>query len=75
MTKKEPLERECSGGINIYAVPIFYKDQVIGSINAGITNPPLIKDKLETVARIYQTNVDILLQNAYAFKRLTTEEM
>ncbi len=75
MTKKEPVERECSGGINIYAVPIFYKDQVIGSINAGITNPPLIKDKLETVARIYQTNVDILMQNAYAFKRLTTEEM
>ncbi len=75
MTKKEPVERECSGGINIYAVPIFYKDQVIGSINAGITNPPLVKDKLETVARIYQTNVDILMQNAYAFKRLTTEEM
>ena len=75
MGKKEPLEKECSGGINIYAVPIFYKGQVIGSINAGVTNPPLIKDKLEAVAAIYRTNVDILIQNAYAFKRLTNEEM
>ncbi len=75
MIKKEPVERECSGGITIYAVPIFYKDQIIGCINAGVTNPPLIKDKLEAVASIYQTNANILIQNAYTFKRLANEEL
>ncbi len=73
--KREPVERECSGGINMYAVPIMYNEQVIGSINAGITNPPLGRKKLEQVARKYGTSVNEMLHYSYCCKRLTNEQI
>ncbi|MDF2984600.1 MAG: domain S-box protein [Eubacterium sp.] len=75
MEKREPVERECSGGIRIYAVPIMYNEQVIGSINAGITNPPLGRRKLEQIAQNYGTNTNEILYHAYSCKRLTNEEI
>lgn len=75
MDKCEPVEKECSGGIYIYAVPILYNGQVIGSINAGITNPPLEKGRIKSVAEIFGVADSELLQRAYTFKRLTNEEM
>lgn len=75
MDKIEPLERECSGGINIYAVPIMYKGQVIGCINAAITNPPLERNKLESIAGLFNIDTGDLMKYAYAYKRLTPEEI
>lgn len=75
MERREPVERECSGGINMYAVPIMYNEQVIGSINAGITNPPLGRKKLEQVARIYGKGLNEMLHYSYSCKRLTNEEI
>lgn len=70
-----PAERECSGGISIYAVPILYNEQVIGSINAGITNPPIEISKLRSVADTYGICDRELQQRAALFKRLTSEEI
>ena len=75
MDRLEPFEDECSGGVSIYAVPIIYKGKVIGSINAGVTNPPLNGGKLEDVACLFGTDSDPLKQHAHAYKRLTDEEM
>ncbi len=71
---KEPIEMECSGGIKVYAVPIIYKEQVIGSINAGITNPPLKRKKLEQVSQKYGIDIDELAKNAYQYRSMSKEE-
>lgn len=75
MEKREPVEMECSGGINIYAVPIMHNDWAIGSINAGITNPPLDKSKLESIAKLFNIDAGDLEQHACEYKRLTHKEM
>lgn len=75
MQTREPVEKECSGGIRIYAVPIIHNDQVIGSINAAITNPPLDKSRLESIARRFGIDAGDLTQHAYAHKGLALEEM
>ncbi|KNY25434.1 ATP-binding protein [Pseudobacteroides cellulosolvens] len=74
MDRKEPVEIQCCGGINIYAVPIIYKEQVIGSISAGITNPPLERSKLMDISKKYCIDVYDLVQRAYSTKRITKKE-
>lgn len=75
MERKEPVEIQCCGGINIYAVPIIYKEQVIGSISAGITNPPLERSKLIDISKKYCIDVYDLVQRAYSTKRITKKEI
>ncbi|MBF0339147.1 MAG: PAS domain S-box protein [Nitrospirae bacterium] len=60
MTDKRPVEMECSGGIVIYAAPIIADGMVIGSNNAGISNPPTDEKKIKEIADRYKVSPDEL---------------
>ncbi|MBF0319250.1 MAG: PAS domain S-box protein [Nitrospirae bacterium] len=64
MLDKRPFEMECSGGIVIYAAPIIADDIVIGSNNAGISNPPADEKKIAEIADKYKVSPDELLNIA-----------
>jgi PAS domain S-box-containing protein len=54
----EPFDlRGCKGGINIYAVPIKAEGKTIGAINVGYGNPPGEPEKLQALAKDYQTDL------------------
>jgi len=58
---RKPCEMECSGGIMIYAVPIIVHGMVIGSNNAGVSNPPTDEKKINEIAQRYKVNPKELL--------------
>jgi ligand-binding sensor protein len=58
---KKPCEMECSGGIKIYACPIIAEGMVIGSNNAGISNPPTDEKKIKEIAERYKVDPQELL--------------
>ncbi|MBF0342970.1 MAG: PAS domain S-box protein [Nitrospirae bacterium] len=60
--EKRPFEMECSGGIAIYAAPIIADGMVIGSNNAGISNPPTDENKIRQIADIYKVSPVELLR-------------
>lgn len=66
--KGEPVDIECSGGLRIYAVPIFVNEEVIGSINFGYGDLHKSSQQLEEIAGKYQVNIDELLKNARSHK-------
>ena len=61
---KKPCEIECSGGIKIYAAPIIADDMVIGSNNAGVSNPPTDEKKIKEIAEKYKVDPKELLRIA-----------
>ena len=62
ITDKKSCEIECSGGIRIFAAPIISNSIVIGSNNAGVSNPPTDKEKIEEIADRYHVDPDELLK-------------
>ena len=61
---KKPCEMECSCGIKIYAAPIIAEGIVIGSNNAGVSNPPTDEKKINEIAQKYKVNPKELLKIA-----------
>lgn len=61
---KRPCEMECSGGIKIYAAPIIANDMVIGSTNAGVSNPPTDEKGIKEIAEKYKVDPKELLRIA-----------
>ncbi len=61
---KKPCARECSGGIIIYAIPIVAEGVVIGSNNAGVSNPPTDIKRIKEIAERYQVKPERLLKIA-----------
>ena len=61
---KKPCEMECSGGIKIYAAPIIAEGMVIGSNNAGVSNPPTDEKKIKEIAERYKIDSKELLKVA-----------
>lgn len=61
---KKPCEMEYSCGIKIYAAPIIAKGLVIGSNNAGVSNPPTDEKKINEIAQKYKVNPKELLEIA-----------
>ncbi len=62
--QRKPCEVECSGGIRIYAVPIIAEGTVIGSNNAGVSNPPTDEKKINEIAGRYKVDPKELLRIA-----------
>jgi len=61
-------EIECSGGINLYTVPIFARNRAIGSINFGYGDPPKEYDKLVEISNLYQLNIEDLINEANKYE-------
>jgi diguanylate cyclase (GGDEF)-like protein/PAS domain S-box-containing protein len=68
MEKGEAVDRECIGGIRIYAVPIRASGEVIGSINAGYGDPPQDLNTLYELAEKYQVGVEDLKRQAARYE-------
>lgn len=64
---RSPVDIECSGGIHLYAVPIFSAGEVIGAINFGYGEPPRDVARLRTLADSYGLDLEKLIQEADAY--------
>ncbi len=64
----EPVDRECAGGLHIYAVPIRAGGEVVGAINVGYGDPPRDRAKLRELAAKYEVDVEELARHAEAYE-------
>ncbi len=67
IARRAPVDVECHGGLRLYSVPIFLRDEVIGAINFGYGDPPRDPDKLRALADAYQLDYETLLREAQAY--------
>lgn len=64
----EPVDRECAGGLHLYAVPIRAGQKLVGSINVGYGDPPRDPARLEELAAKYEVDVKQLTRHAEAYE-------
>jgi PAS domain S-box-containing protein len=64
----QPTDIECKGGIHIYAVPIYFGKEIIGSINFGYGVPPKDPQKIKELALLYGVKEEKLFELANSYK-------
>jgi two-component system CheB/CheR fusion protein len=64
---QKPMDIECSGGMRLFAAPIFAGEEVIGAINFGYGDPPQDPARLESLANAYQVDVEKLRHAAESY--------
>ena len=62
------VEHECPGGMLIYAAPIIVEGTVLGSICAGISNPPLDRSRIWEIAAQYHVDQARLFEAAEEYR-------
>jgi signal transduction histidine kinase/CheY-like chemotaxis protein/ligand-binding sensor protein len=60
ITTGQPAETRCEGGLQLYAMPIFARNQVVGAINCIYGQPPTDAAKLAQIAERYGVKVEEL---------------
>ncbi len=68
MADGKPVEVACHGGINLYAVPIYAHDQIIGAINCGFGSPPKEDIELKKLSKKYKIPIDDLRKQSHNYK-------
>ena len=63
-----PVDIECSGGIRLYALPVWANNEIIGAINFGYGNPPTDNQKLSGLAEKYNVPIDELVKKAAMYE-------
>ena len=63
-----PTDIECVGGIRLYAVPVFAKNEIIGVVNIGYGNPPKDNETLIKLSKKFNISFDLLCAKANAYK-------
>ncbi len=58
----------CTGGIRLYAEPIFAGDEIIGAINIGYGNPPESKAEIEKISELFNVSENRLMDAAVTYK-------
>ncbi|MBN1606471.1 MAG: response regulator [Polyangiaceae bacterium] len=64
----EPVDRECAGGLHLYAVPIRAGTKIVGSINVGYGDPPRDPTRLGELASKFAVDVEELRRHADAYE-------
>ncbi len=60
MVEGKAVDKECLGGIRIYAEPIFANGEIVGSLNLGYDDPSRDIEKLKGLVQKYEVNIDEL---------------
>jgi PAS domain S-box-containing protein len=68
MGEKRAVDARCSGGINLYALPVLVNGEAVGAINFGYGSPPTDEAALKTLSQRYAIPVDELKKQAEAYK-------
>ncbi len=66
--KGKPIDVPCSGGINLYAVPVRAGGEIVGSINVGYGEPPKDEVELEKLSRKYPIPVKELKKQSEKYQ-------
>jgi PAS domain-containing protein len=64
----KPVDIECVGGIRLYAVPVFARNEIIGVVNIGYGNPPKDNETLIKLSEKFNISFDLLRAKADAYK-------
>lgn len=66
--KGKPVDIECSGGLHLYAIPIFSGNEIVGSMNIGWGSPPDDINELNQIAERYHVDIKELQKIAAQYE-------
>jgi PAS domain S-box-containing protein len=68
MNEGKTAEMACNGGINLYAVPVWANQQIIGAINFGFGSPPKDDAELKKLSKKFKIPLEEVREHSRAYK-------